>query len=88
MRVTYSQAARSARNHFIAQREDEASAARLYQRFADATALLGRFPEMGRPGRRAGTREWVLSGTPYELIYEVQEKRVYVLEIRDSRRGK
>jgi toxin ParE1/3/4 len=86
--VTYSAAAQRARDHFVAQRDDPAAAARLYQRFADVRDMLGQFPELGRVGRRAGTRELVIADTPYVLIYEIQERRVYILLIRDGRRGK
>lgn len=35
---------------------------------ATATGLVA-FPLRGRPGRRDGTRELVVTGTPYVLIY-------------------
>ena len=28
-------------------------------------------PEMGRPGERRGTREWVVRGLPYIIVYRV-----------------
>jgi plasmid stabilization system protein ParE len=50
--------------------------------------MLAAFPEIGRAGQQPGTRELIVAGTSYVFIYEVQERRVYVLDIRDSRRGK
>ncbi len=85
--MRYSQAARAARNHFIAQRDDPAAAARLYKRFDEATALVGRFPSIGREGQQVGTRELVLAGTPYVLIYRIEQRVVTILDIRDNRRG-
>ena len=34
-----------------------------------ADLLLSEYPEAGRSGRRRGTRELVISGTPFILIY-------------------
>lgn len=36
------------------------------------TDLLAEFPEMGRVGRIAGTRELVINKTPFILVYRVQ----------------
>jgi toxin ParE1/3/4 len=36
-----------------------------------AVQLLQDFPNAGRPGRSAGTREWVVRGLPYIIVYEV-----------------
>ena len=36
-------------------------------------------PEIGRPGRVDGTREFVLTGTPYILPYRVRDGRVEIL---------
>lgn len=84
--MTYSQAARAARNHFIAQHDEPEAAARLYKRFDEATAMLGRFPNLGREGRQAGTRELVLAGTPYVLIYRIEQRSLIIVHIRDNRR--
>ena len=34
---------------------------------------LAFFPFMGRPGRAPGTREWVVHGLPYLIVYRVDE---------------
>ena len=37
------------------------------------------YPEIGRPGRADGTRELVITGTPYILPYRVRDGRVEIL---------
>ena len=39
------------------------------------------FPHRGRPGRRAGTRELLISGVPYLVVYSVGTNRINVLHI-------
>jgi addiction module RelE/StbE family toxin len=36
-------------------------------------------PNMGRPGRVDGTREFVVTGTPYILPYRIRDERVEIL---------
>jgi toxin ParE1/3/4 len=44
-------------------------------------------PNLGRPGRLTGTRELVVSGTPYVVPYRVQGDDVQILAVfRDARR--
>lgn len=38
-------------------------------------------PGMGRPGRKAGTRELVVTGTPYFITYKVEENHLVVLRV-------
>jgi plasmid stabilization system protein ParE len=38
-------------------------------------------PGMGRIGRVAGTREWIISGTPYFLVYVVHDEILQVLRL-------
>lgn len=45
----------------------------------ERTELLKKFPESGRPGRIAGTRELVLSGLPYILPYRIRGEVVEIL---------
>ncbi len=42
---------------------------------------LKQFPEMGRPGRIEGTRELVISNTPYIAAYRVSGETVRILRL-------
>ena len=42
---------------------------------------LAQFPEMGRPGRIEGTRELVISGTPYIAAYRIAGETVRILRV-------
>jgi toxin ParE1/3/4 len=48
---------------------------------AEAINTLSGFPEMGRPGRRRGTRELVVTGTPYIVAYRVRKGAIEILAI-------
>jgi toxin ParE1/3/4 len=47
------------------------AALRTGDRIVSATEGLSQFPERGRLGEEAGTRELVISGTPYLTIYRI-----------------
>jgi len=55
-------------------------------RFEEVTTLVGRFPYLGREGRLRGTRELMVSGTPYVFIYRVERSVVTILDIQHSGR--
>lgn len=38
-------------------------------------------PGMGRPGRKAGTKELVISGTPYFVSYRVKKEYLEMLRV-------
>jgi plasmid stabilization system protein ParE len=42
------------------------------QRLRNAAELLASFPQMGRPGALAGTRELVVQGLPYLIVYRIE----------------
>jgi addiction module RelE/StbE family toxin len=42
---------------------------------------LASHPQLGRPGRLDGTRELVLSDTPYLIPYRVKDDRVEILAV-------
>ena len=47
----------------------------------DRTSGLADFPESGRAGRVEGTRELVISGTPYIVVYRIRLASVRVLAV-------
>jgi addiction module RelE/StbE family toxin len=56
--------------NFIAA-ENPRAASEVAARIADAVGPLLEQPSLGRPGRVPGTRELVVSGTPYLVAYTV-----------------
>jgi len=65
--------------HIVA--ENPRAAIALDERIAAAAHRLVEFPESGRPGRVAGTRELVIVGTPYVAAYAVTESSIRILRI-------
>ena len=51
------------------------------ERISAAACLLVDFPESGRPGRVVGTRELVISGTPYIAAYIVTANAIRILRV-------
>jgi toxin ParE1/3/4 len=47
-----------------------------------AANRLADFPEMGRPGRKRGTRELVIAGTPFLAVYRISAKQAEVHILR------
>ncbi|MEZ5365272.1 MAG: type II toxin-antitoxin system RelE/ParE family toxin [Bryobacterales bacterium] len=44
----------------------------------DRVAALAQFPNLGRPGRRPGTRELVIPGLPFLAIYRLRKDVVEI----------
>ena len=53
----------------------------VYRRIVEAAERLRRFPELGRPGRLAATRELSLSALPYLIVYEAGAEVVTILAV-------
>jgi toxin ParE1/3/4 len=53
----------------------------------DAPALLLEFPHQGRPGKKAGTRELVISALPYLVVYTVRGELLAVIGVCRLRAG-
>jgi toxin ParE1/3/4 len=47
----------------------------------DAPKSLLTFPHRGRPGKRSGTRELVLSPLPYLVVYQVRDNTIIIVRI-------
>jgi toxin ParE1/3/4 len=64
------------------ERDDPAAAQRVALHIiGNVETLLAGSPEMGRPGRVAGTRELVIPGTPYIVPYRVIGNTIQVLRV-------
>jgi len=53
----------------------------MIERIRTAVERLGNFPGVGRFGRVAGTRELVITGTPYIVPYRVQDDAVQIITV-------
>ena len=56
---------------YISERNPQA-ASRVGERIRDSAELLRIFPHAGRTGQSPNTREWVVQGLPYVLVYEME----------------
>jgi len=61
------------------------AAKRLATALLDAVERLAEQPNLGRPGRVAGTRELVVPGTPYVIPYRLRGDRLEVIAVFHSR---
>lgn len=66
-------------------RENPKAANRIAGALLDAVERLPELPNLGRPGRIAGTRELVVPGTPYVIPYRLRADRLEVIAIFHGR---
>jgi toxin ParE1/3/4 len=50
-------------------------------RIESQVETLATYPEMGREGRVAGTRELVVTRTPFVVVYRVRAERIEILRV-------
>jgi addiction module RelE/StbE family toxin len=62
------------------------AAERATQRIETAVERLADFPLSGRAGSVAGTREVVVTGLPYIIVYRVMDSEVQILRVYHSSR--
>jgi plasmid stabilization system protein ParE len=68
------------------ERDDPDAAQLLASRILQAVDLLVEAPNMGRPGRVPATREFVVVGTRYLIVYRTRSQRLELLRILHQRR--
>jgi toxin ParE1/3/4 len=61
--------------------DDPQGAIRVILRIREAVGRLAMSPRLGRPGRVPGTRELIVSGTPYIVPYRVKEDVVQIITV-------
>jgi toxin ParE1/3/4 len=64
--------------------ENPAAAARVDSIIEAQAEPLTEFPEMGRKGRIDGTRELVVTGVPYVIVYRIEDDVVRILRVLHS----
>jgi toxin ParE1/3/4 len=57
------------------------SAPQLLRKIFEAPASLKNYPNLGRAGKKEGTRELVLTPLPYIIVYQVRGDAAYILRI-------
>lgn len=65
---------------YIAQRNPTAAEG-IARSIRRAVEGLGDYPAMGRPGKRPDTRELVVAGTPYIVIYTVSSGSLQIITV-------
>lgn len=66
-------------------RENPAAAGEIASRIVEATERVVQFPEVGRVGRVSGTREMVVPGSPYVIVYRLKKTAVHFLRVLHGR---
>jgi len=66
---------------------DPQAAANVAEAILDAADALARLPRRGRPGRATGTRELILAGWPWLIVYEAGRDTVTILRVLHGARA-
>jgi plasmid stabilization system protein ParE len=83
MVIVWTRAARrdfAAHFDYLAPRSLDA-ALRMEEAVLQAIDGLTKFPHRGRPGRRDGTRELIIRGHPYIVVYSVGTTRIAIVRV-------
>lgn len=71
---------RDAQLDYIAQ-DNPLAAIEQGDRIAQQVNQLAQHPQLGRPGRKQGTRELVISRTPFIVVYRIKDERIELLRV-------
>ena len=63
------------------ERENVRAAKQGADKVVEAVSLFRDTPRMGRDGRLAGTKELVVSGTSYIVMYKIQGNKVRIMRV-------
>lgn len=65
--------------------ENPEAAREIALRIVDASERIRQFPEIGRVGRVSGTRELVVAGTQYLIVYRLKKNAVHFVRVLHGR---
>ena len=71
--------------HEYIARDNPNAAKRIASALLEAIERLAQLPNLGRPGRVAGTRELVVPGAPYIIPYRLRGDRLEVVAVFHAR---
>lgn len=66
------------------QQDNTSASLQIIAKIQTSVNQLSEFPFMGRKGRIEGTRELIISNSPYIVIYRIQSDQVEILRILHS----
>ncbi len=84
MRLRWTEPAASDLTHIcdcIEEHNGSTTARRVALSIYKRVSALAEFPELGRTGRKSGTRELILGGLPYLAVYRFRGDAVEILRI-------
>lgn len=61
--------------------DDPVAAERVFRGIVRAAERLTDFPALGRPGRHPGSRELIVAGLPYLIVYQAGAGTVTILAV-------
>jgi len=65
---------------FIA-RDNPPAAVAAVRKIIDVAQMLADYPTMGKRGRERGTRELVVAGLPFIIIYAVHREELFIIRV-------
>jgi toxin ParE1/3/4 len=57
------------------------NAPQLIRKICEAPSSLKTYPNLGRAGKKGGTRELVLTPLPYIVVYQIVGDAIYILRV-------
>jgi toxin ParE1/3/4 len=88
MRVCFTKLANSDLNQaydYIAQ-DNPSSARVVIERIEKAIETLCHYPAIGKNGRVKGTREFVVTNTPFVLVYRIEREALQIISVLHASR--